>query len=120
MTVALAQPRAGLKAESAQAEPAAVAVQMRTIPMFVENASRGVALVVIRHGTLHDRHCTAVAEASAMASRAVHQGGPGSLLRVTGAVPGHLALALPGLPLAGDRRNTPLYVGQNNEQAGTA
>jgi hypothetical protein len=60
--------------------------------MFAENASRGLALVVIRRAILHGRHCTAVAEASAMASRAVYQGGPGSLLRVTGAVPCHPVL----------------------------
>jgi hypothetical protein len=86
--------------------------------MVAENAGRGP--VVVRSGVRHGRQSTAVADACAMAERAVCQGGPGSLLRVTGAVPGHPALALPGLPLAGDRRSTPLYVSQNNEQAGTA
>jgi hypothetical protein len=81
MAVALAQQRAGHPAESEQAEPAPVAVQMRTVLMFAENASRGLALVAIRRGILHDRHCTAVAEASAMTTRVVHQGGPGSLRR---------------------------------------
>jgi len=40
MAVALAQQRTGLKAESAQVEHAAVAVQMGTVLMFAKNARR--------------------------------------------------------------------------------
>jgi hypothetical protein len=71
MAVALAQQRAGLKAESAQVEHAAVAVQMGTVLMFAKNARRGLVLVVICPGVSHGRHCTAVGEACAMAHRAV-------------------------------------------------
>lgn len=68
MAVALAQQRARLKAEAPQAEPAAVAVQMRTVLMRAENASRGP--FVIRPGVWHARHCTAVTDACAMAEAA--------------------------------------------------
>jgi hypothetical protein len=72
MAVAPAQHRGGLKAESAQVEHCAVAVQMGAVLVFAKNASRSLVLVVIRPGLSHGRHCTAGGEACAMAHLARH------------------------------------------------